>query len=61
MLLTMGSRLDPYSLVALDIVFQRNPELIHALGEVCWVKGGEGGPEQEVGVKFIVMQAQKWA
>ena len=32
MLLAVGTRLDPYSRVALDIFFQRNPEPIHALG-----------------------------
>jgi PilZ domain len=61
MLLAVGTRLDPYSLVALDIFFQRNPEPIHALGEVRWVRGGEGRQEREVGIKFIVMQAQERA
>jgi hypothetical protein len=42
--------------VALGIVFgQRNPEPIHALGEVRWVRGGQGAKEQEVGIEFIAM------
>jgi PilZ domain len=61
MLLVVGICLDPYSWVALDIFFQRNPEPIHALGEVRWVRGGKGKQEQVVGVEFIVMQAQERA
>ena len=61
MLLAVGTRLDPYSLVALDIFLQRSPEPIHALGEVRWVREGQGGQEQEVGIEFIVMQAQERA
>jgi hypothetical protein len=47
--------------VALDIFFRRNPEPIHVLVEVRWVRGGQGGQEQEVGIEFIVMQAQQGA
>jgi hypothetical protein len=47
--------------VALGIVVQRNPEPIHALGEVHWVRGGQSGQEQEVGIEFIVMRAQERA
>jgi PilZ domain len=61
MLLALGTRLDPYTLVALDIVFQRSPQPIQALGEVHWVRGGKGGQEQEVGIEFIVMEAQERA
>jgi len=55
MLLAVGPRLDPYGLVALSIVFQRNPEPIHGLGEVRLMREGQGGQEQEVGIEFIVM------
>jgi hypothetical protein len=61
MRLAVRTRRDPYSLVALDIFFHRNPEPIHALGEVRWVRGGKGGQEQEVGIEFIVMQAPERA
>jgi hypothetical protein len=58
MFLSVGIRLDPYSLVALDIFLQRSPEPIHALGAVRWVRGGQGRQKQEGGIEFIVMQAQ---
>jgi len=58
MLLAVGICFAPYSRVVLDIFFQKNPEPIHALGEVRWVRGGQGGQEQEVGIEFIVIQAQ---
>jgi PilZ domain len=45
--------------VALDIFFQRNPEPIHALGEVRWLREGQSRQKQEVGIEFIVMQAQE--
>jgi hypothetical protein len=61
MLLAVDTRLDPYSLVTLDFFFQRNSEPIHTLGEIRWVRGGKRGQEQEVGIEFIVMQAQERA
>jgi hypothetical protein len=61
MLLAAGLCFAPYSRVALGIVFQRNPEPIHSLGEVRWVREGQSGQEQEVGIEFIVMHAQERA
>lgn len=61
MLLAVDTRLYPYSLVALDIFLNRSPEPSHALGEVRWVREGQGGQGQEAGIEFIVMQAQKRA
>ena len=51
----MGICFDLQSRVALSIVFQRNPEPIHGLGEVRLMREGQGGQEQEVGIEFIVM------
>jgi hypothetical protein len=42
MLFTVGIWFDPYSRVALGMVFQRNPEPIHALGEVRLIREGQG-------------------
>ncbi len=61
MLLAVGTRLNPYSLVALDIFLNRSPEPIHALGEVPWVREGRGGQGQKAGIEFIVMQARERA
>jgi hypothetical protein len=61
MLLAVGTRLDPYRLVTLDTFIQRNPEPIHTLGEVHWLREGQGGQQQEVGIEFIVMQAPQRA
>jgi hypothetical protein len=59
MLLAVGICFAPYSRVAFGITFQRNSEPNHALGEVHWMRKGQGGQEQEVGIEFIVMQAQE--
>jgi hypothetical protein len=61
MLLAVGLCFDPYCWVALDIFFQGSLEPIHALGEVRWVREGQSGQEQEVGIEFIVMHAQERA
>jgi hypothetical protein len=61
MLLAGATRLNPYSLVALDIFLNRSPEPIHALGEIRWVREGQGRQGQEAGIEFIVMQAQERA
>jgi hypothetical protein len=45
--------------MALDIIFKRNPEPSHALGEFRWLRGGKCRQEEEVGIEFIVMQAQE--
>jgi hypothetical protein len=60
-LLAVCTCFDPYSLVALEILLQWRPEPIHALVEVLWVRGGQGGQEQEAGIEFTVMQAQQRA
>jgi hypothetical protein len=41
----MGTCLDPYGLVALEIFLQWSLELIHDLGEVRWLREGQGGQE----------------
>jgi hypothetical protein len=51
----VGICFDPYSRVALSIVFQRNPEWIHTLRGGRLMREGQGGQEQEVGIEFIVM------
>jgi hypothetical protein len=57
--LAVGTCFDPYSLVALEMFLQWSPEPIHALVEVRWVRGGQGGQEPEVEIELIVMQAQE--
>jgi hypothetical protein len=61
MLLAVGTRLNPCSLVALDIFLNRSPEPIHALGEVRWVREAQGGQGQEARIEFIVMPARERA
>jgi hypothetical protein len=60
-LLAVGTCFDPYSLVALEIFLQWSREPIHALVEVRWVRGGQGGQEQEAGIEFTMIQAQERA